>query len=199
MQSMGILEVFALCYRRCDAQEWTAAENSIFWQDFMPSYEDFITFADSHYVGGLAGSVVAVESLFRVWSTSSASEMPFARREGLYNSEHAAHMRYLYERYDIRVPDPTLPPDHLSNLLLFLQLLVEHAPPADVCMFIDEHLNWLPAYRRRITERAAEVTWPASLTGMLIDYLRHLKERFIAFEGLDIQRSDERERKRYAG
>ncbi len=142
----------------------------------IPSYEKFITFANQHYIGGLPTSIVAVESLFRTWSASCDSQVAFAKQTGLYNSDYADHMRYLFEAYNIQIPYKTLPPDHLSNLLIFLSLLVENASLSDVCTFIDEHLDWLPAYLERINERADKAIWLISLTQVLIKYLTCIKE-----------------------
>jgi len=194
------LGFFALFYRRCEERDWAALAVPHTWQAFMahicagqdggrdasapvPSclrqplaYEAFRQFAESHFVGGLPTSILAVESLYRRWTALPEAQVAFSQEKGLYGSDSAAHMRYLYQSLGIGLaPDNILPPDHLSLLLEFLGLLREHAPASDSCVFIDEHLAWLPGLQESIQKRAPEAEWLLAVTGLLAGYLAHMR------------------------
>jgi hypothetical protein len=204
MQSIEILTIFSLFYKRSGEAEWKSVVEKIGWQNFlaaahtpsrsndrpekptalstahrgteaMPSYREFIDFANKHYVGGLPISIVAVESLYRNWSFSQNIPLLFARESGLYDSDHAQHMRYLYQAYGVQPADVSLPPDHLSNLLPFLGLLTRYASRQEVEVFIDEHLSWIADLSDTIARRAPEALWLAAITTHLINYLSCLK------------------------
>ena len=185
------LGLFSLFYYRSSEAEWQALATPEARADFvasinsvascpqqvdLPSYPDFSDFADRRFVGGLRGSIVAVESLYRRWTEIAGAQLTFAHDTGFYDSDSAAHMRYLYQSLGIELdPQNILPPDHLSLLLGFLALLVEHSTPADSCTFIDEHLDWLPELSQTIRERAPDVGWLLALNELLIEYLKNMQ------------------------
>jgi len=137
-----------------------------------PSYADFAAFSNSHYIGGLQQSILAVESLYRTWTAMDGAQLVFSHETGFYDSDSAQHMRHLYKSLDIQLdPQNILPPDHLSLLLGFLSLLVEYSPAQDVNAFIVEHLDWLPLLYTTIQERAPQALWLLALTDVLIRYL----------------------------
>lgn len=88
--------------------------------------------------------IVPVESVFRRWTTDPSAEVPFAAEKGLLLSDHALHMKDLYETFCITIPDEyESMPDHLCLELEFAALLLEHEEEAKYRVFIAEHLNWL--------------------------------------------------------
>ena len=202
MQVSETLTSFALFFRRCEEEEWLALTNPDTWEDFLisstwgqeqnlaaylealaclktiPSYQDFRAFADRHFVGGLPTSILAVESLYRSWTTLPNATLSFAGEKGFYESDSAAHMRYLYRQFEVEIAsDAKLPADHLSLLLGFLAPLLENASPEDTRTFIDEHLDWLDELHTTITQRAPEAGWLMYITRLLIAYLDSLYQR----------------------
>jgi len=196
-ETLGFLALF---YRRCEEKDWAALAEPDTWQAFMthicaaqdggqdasaliPSclsqpltYESFRQFADSHFIGGLPTSILAVESLYRTWTALPEAQVAFSQEKGLYDSDSAAHMRYLYRNLGIELAsDNTLPPDHLSLLLEFLGLLGEYAPAVDSCVFIDEHLSWLPDLQKSIQKCAPEAEWLLAITELLMGYLDQMR------------------------
>jgi TorA maturation chaperone TorD len=88
--------------------------------------------------------VVPVESIYRRWTTDASAEVPFAAEKGLLLSDHALHMKTLYETFGITLPAEYEPmPDHLCLELEFAALLLEHNDESKYGLFIAEHLNWL--------------------------------------------------------
>ena len=88
--------------------------------------------------------VVPVESVFRRWTTDPSAEVPFAAEKGLLLSDHAMHMKDLYETFGISIPNEhESMPDHLCLELEFAALLLEHDEETKYGVFIAEHLNWL--------------------------------------------------------
>ena len=200
MRVSEVLNSLALFYRRCEEEDWALLTEPYTWHAFLVNlytgqagsrdlsaavssflmqplaYQDFRHFADSHFVGGLPTSILAVESLYRKRTALPQTPLAFSQESGLYDSDHAAHMRYLYQCLGIELaPDNILPPDHLSLLLGFLALLIEHAPAFDSCVFIDEHLAWLPDLLETIRKRAPEAEWLLVLTALLIGYLEQVR------------------------
>jgi len=205
MQNAEILNAFSLFYYRSSPEDWRELADPTTWQDFLtsiggkrdernsetitttrvpdclaelPVYEAFRSFADCHFTGGLSTSILAVESLYRTWTASPEADLIFANQHGFYDSDSAAHMRFLYASLGIELaPDGVLPADHLALLLSFLALLIENAPAADIQAFIDEHLNWLPELLEIIRQRAPEAAWLAAITELLIRYLQCLSPK----------------------
>lgn len=88
--------------------------------------------------------VVPVESIYRRWTSDASAEVPFAAEKGLLLSDHALHMRDLYEAFGIKIPaEFESMPDHLCLELEFAALLLEHTEEAKYAIFLAEHLNWL--------------------------------------------------------
>ena len=206
MNDVEVLEVFALFYRRCDERDWMRLSDQRTWQRFLrsvqqssgpasstgnllkipvslktpPTYREFRNFADSHFVGGLFSSVVAVESLYRAWTSLPDRQLVFDSLQGFYDSDSAAHMRYLYKSLGIDVAAHSLlPPDHLSLLLSFLGLLLENARPRDIHTFIDEHLDWIGNLLHTIRACQNPPDWMIAITELLIAYLENIKNRVL--------------------
>ena len=88
--------------------------------------------------------VLPVESVYRRWTSDASAEVPFAAEKGLLLSDHALHMKDLYETFGITIPEEyESMPDHLCLELEFAALLLEHDAETKYGVFIAEHLNWL--------------------------------------------------------
>ena len=88
--------------------------------------------------------IVPVESVYRRWTADSSAEVPFAAEKGLLMSDHALHMKTLYDSFGITIPpEYRAMPDHICLELEFAALLLENQENEKYCLFIKEHLDWL--------------------------------------------------------
>ena len=118
--------------------------------------------------------IVPVESVYKVWTTDSSCEMPFARETGLLQGDSAQHLYQVYREIGFELPAMYADrPDHLVLELEFMGLLVEAAEPAIQQLFIDQHLDWLP----RLVADAEHKAAPA----LYLDLFRWIEE-FLAVE-----------------
>lgn len=146
-----------------------------------PSYRSLV---NRILTPGVPGSVLPVESLYKNWSDDPEND--FAERTGMYLSDHALHMKALYEGFSIKVPERfRAMPDHLVLELEFYQLLLDAGRAEDASVFAKDHLDWISLYRTRLSERAADeddtrivaiVLFLEKLTGLLIDVLNTSEE-----------------------
>lgn len=88
--------------------------------------------------------IVPVESIYRQWTYDTTAEVPFAREKGLLMSDHALHIKTLYDAYGITIPSEYQSmPDHICLELEFAAFLLEQQATEQYFIFIREHLNWL--------------------------------------------------------
>jgi TorA maturation chaperone TorD len=144
MDNSEILTVFALLYRRIDADEYIQLASPGYWDDFLtavngripgttasmplPAYGELQGFAARHFTGGLPTSVMPVESLYRKWSGDKSCNTAFASASGLYASDSQQHLSYIYSELGLQLSDDCpLPIDHLSLTLELLAQLLQAA------------------------------------------------------------------------
>jgi putative dimethyl sulfoxide reductase chaperone len=88
--------------------------------------------------------IVPVESVYRRWTQDSTANVAFANEKGLLMSDHALHMKTLYDIYGITIPpEYQSMPDHICLELEFAAFLLERQEIKKHQQFIREHLNWL--------------------------------------------------------
>lgn len=88
----------------------------------------------------------AIESVHKIWSSDPSCEMPFANQKGLLQGDAAHHLYALYKEIGFEVPHTFADcPDHLVLELEFMGLLVEDADSAAQRIFLEQHLDWVPA------------------------------------------------------
>lgn len=90
----------------------------------------------------------AVESPYKEWHDGAGSD-------GLLGGPPADDMRQRYAVLEAS-PPAAYEPDHLALLLEYASLLVESDEPAAYAAFVDEHLDWLVAFRRLVEDAAAD-------------------------------------------
>lgn len=114
------------------------------WPALLPDLPSATAAYRQSFLFPVHSRVVPVESVYRRWTSDASAEVPFAAEKGLLLSDHALHMKDLYETFGITIPEEyESMPDHLCLELEFAALLLEHDAETKYGVFIAEHLNWL--------------------------------------------------------
>ena len=114
------------------------------WPALLPDLATATAAYRQSFVFPVHARVLPVESVYRRWTSDASAEVPFAAEKGLLLSDHALHMKDLYETFGITIPEEyESMPDHLCLELEFAALLLEHDAETKYGVFIAEHLNWL--------------------------------------------------------
>jgi TorA maturation chaperone TorD len=96
-------------------------------------------------------SVSLVESTYKPWTADSGCALALAGDKGLLMGDAALHMREMFRRLSLEVPEEfRSTPDHLVLELEFLSLLYHSATPAQAQRFIEDHLDWIPDLKDRV-------------------------------------------------
>lgn len=118
------------------------------WIDALktpPSFADYDGFCRRHFTGGLPGSALPVESLYR------PDAAPDAARGAGYGAEPARYMEELIERMGLSLPPAYRAwPDHLALELDMLAVLQRSGCESEARSFLSERFGWLADYRRRL-------------------------------------------------
>ena len=114
------------------------------WPALLPDLPSATAAYRQSFLFPVHSRVLPVESVYRRWTSDASAEVPFAAEKGLLLSDHALHMKDLYETFGITIPEEyESMPDHLCLELEFAALLLEHDAETKYGVFIAEHLNWL--------------------------------------------------------
>ena len=114
------------------------------WPALLPDLATATAAYRQSFVFPVHARVLPVESVYRRWTSDASAEVPFAAEKGLLLSDHALHMKDLYEAFGIRLPtEYESMPDHLCLELEFAALLLEHHQEEKYALFLAEHLDWL--------------------------------------------------------
>ena len=114
------------------------------WPALLPDLSTATAAYRQSFVFPVHSRVLPVESVYRRWTSDASAEVPFAAEKGLLLSDHALHMKDLYQTFGITIPEEyESMPDHLCLELEFAALLLEHDAETKYGVFIAEHLNWL--------------------------------------------------------
>ena len=114
------------------------------WPALLPDLATATAAYRQSFVFPVHARVLPVESVYRRWTSDASAEVPFAAEKGLLLSDHALHMKDLYEAFGISLPaEYESMPDHLCLELEFAALLLEHGEEAKYGLFLTEHLDWL--------------------------------------------------------
>ncbi|UTW68982.1 molecular chaperone TorD family protein [Anaerobacillus sp. HL2] len=82
-----------------------------------------------------------IESLYKQWTTDPTAQVSIAKNKGYLMGDAALHMKYLYDQYQIEVPEGfSNMPDHLTLQLEFLAFLHESGSYDTVKQFIGSTL-----------------------------------------------------------
>jgi len=94
-----------------------------------------------------------VESTYKPWTGDGSCALAFAGDKGLLMGDGAVHMREIYSRLSLEVPEEFRSmPDHLLLELEFLSLLYRSAAPEQIQGFMADHLDWVPELKERVDE-----------------------------------------------
>ena len=114
------------------------------WPALLPDLSTATASYRQSFMFPVHSRVLPVESVYRRWTSDSSAEVPFAAEKGLLLSDHALHMKDLYEAFGISLPtEYESMPDHLCLELEFAALLLEHHQEEKYALFLAEHLDWL--------------------------------------------------------
>ena len=114
------------------------------WPALLPDLATATAAYRQSFVFPVHSRVLPVESVYRRWTSDASAEVPFAAEKGLLLSDHALHMKDLYEAFGISLPaEYESMPDHLCLELEFAALLLEHQETEKFALFLTEHLDWL--------------------------------------------------------
>ena len=114
------------------------------WPALLPDLATASAAYRQSFVFPVHSRVLPVESVYRRWTSDASAEVPFAAEKGLLLSDHALHMKDLYEAFGISLPaEYESMPDHLCLELEFAALLLEHQETEKFALFLTEHLDWL--------------------------------------------------------
>ena len=114
------------------------------WPALLPDLPSATAAYRQSFLFQVHSRVLPVESVYRRWTSDASAEVPFAAEKGLLLSDHALHMKDLYQTFGITIPEEyESMPDHLCLELEFAALLLEHDAETKYGVFIAEHLNWL--------------------------------------------------------
>jgi len=97
-----------------------------------------------------------VESTYKPWTGDDSCALAFGGDKGLLMGDGAVHMREIYSRLSLEVPEEfRSTPDHLLLELEFLSLLYRSAAPEQIQGFIADHLDWVPELKERVDQAAS--------------------------------------------
>ncbi|MCU4718276.1 TorD/DmsD family molecular chaperone [Halapricum hydrolyticum] len=110
-----------------------------------------------------------IESPYKEWHEGAGSD-------GLLGGPPADDMRRKYAALDAS-PPVAYQPDHLALLLEYASLLVESADRDVYATFVDEHLDWLPAFRHRVEDAAADAPFYRRSVALVCDAVAAERDR----------------------
>lgn len=110
-----------------------------------PSFADYDGFCRRHFTGGLPGSALPVESLYRI------EDAQHGAGDAGYGAESAQYMEELIESMGLSLPPAYRAwPDHLALELDMLAVLQRSGCEAEARSFLSERFGWLADYRQRL-------------------------------------------------
>ncbi|MDD4601411.1 Chaperone protein TorD [bioreactor metagenome] len=154
--------------------------SSTLYDDWPTIANDLATVAAAYrqsFIFPIDSRIVPVESIYRQWTHDTTAELSFAREKGLLMSDHALHIKTLYDSYGITIPpEYHSMPDHICLELEFAAFLLEQQETEKYLIFIKEHLNWLD----ELAEAAEKQNIP--------DYYRQIIKLTAQFLSLELRR-----------
>ena len=94
-----------------------------------------------------------VESVYKVWTTDPSAELSIASSKGYFMGDAALHIRYLFEQFQISIPEEYKNmPDHLTLLLEFLSYLLREDRKEFAKQFIIDHFDWLDEFMQELKQ-----------------------------------------------
>ena len=139
------------------------------WPQLLPDLQAATADYQQSFLLPIETRIVPVESIYRRWTQDAGAELPFSAEKGLLMSDHALHVKALYDAYGISIPaEYQSAPDHICLELEFAAFLLELNELEQHSLFLAEHLNWLdelvadaekqeiPSYYQQIVKLTAQ-------------------------------------------
>lgn len=134
--------------RRAPLQEFLA-EAEVAALFAPPSFAELSAFAARHFVGGLPGAALPIESLYVPWAPKGTRAL--THQTGHYQSPRSVYMRDLLAALGLEISGACgAYPDHLSIEMEVLAFLLEEGRADDARQFLAERFGWLSDYRGRL-------------------------------------------------
>ncbi|MFV9510041.1 TorD/DmsD family molecular chaperone [Tepidibacillus sp. LV47] len=112
-----------------------------------------------------------VESVYKVWTTDPTFSLPIANSKGYFFGDSALHLKYLYEQFQLEIPEEfSNMPDHLTLLLEFLAFLIKEGTDDQVKQLLMDHFDWLNDFRLKLS-KVRNSDFYLNVTDVLIDIL----------------------------
>jgi TorA maturation chaperone TorD len=90
-------------------------------------------------------NVSLVESFYKPWTQDRHCPLPFSTARGLLMGDSALHLSEVYGQWGLELPvEFKSCPDHLVLEMELLSYLYKWAAEAEIRMFIEDHLDWIP-------------------------------------------------------
>lgn len=160
-----------------------------FFQNAFPSYENMKQVYLESFIGPNEPFAPPIESLYKQWTDDASASVSFAKQKGYFFGDPALHVQYLYQQFRLELPDEYKPiPDHLTLLLEFLVLLVDHGSADSIQQFITDHFDWLEDFMAELM-KAEQSTFYVSIT-QLVNQLVHSYSFDRMVELVDVERSE---------
>ncbi|MFW6458818.1 MAG: TorD/DmsD family molecular chaperone [Halodesulfurarchaeum sp.] len=111
----------------------------------------------------------AVESAYKEWYEGPGSD-------GLLNGPPAEDMRNRFETIGVSPPSAYMA-DHLALLFEYASILLANGTESQHQVFVEDHLDWLPAFRRRVENAAADAPFHRAAVAMTEDAIASVRDR----------------------
>lgn len=128
------------------------------------------------FVGPFPPFALPVESVYKGWAHEGTTPIVAPDARGMFMGEPAVDMLKRYQYYDIQVPVAFKDtPDHLALLLEYMGLLCEAESEAQG-IFLRDHLDWVPEFRRLI-DRCSDSGFYRCVAGATESFLAYEQRR----------------------
>ncbi len=109
-------------------------------------------------------SISLVESYYKAWTVDPSCALPFASERGLLMGDSALHLLEVYDQCGLKTSEEFRScPDHISLELEFLSYLYQCATGAEIKMFINDHLNWIPLLKEEVNRHQGHPFYVSAL------------------------------------
>ena len=140
---------------------------------FQPGWESDFHFRELRkeyhrlFLDPQGASISLAESFYKPWTQDPLCHLPFGREKGFLLGDSALHMQALFENLGLEVPEEFRAcPDHLALEMEFLSLLYRWSADRAIKRFIEDHLDWLPQLKEKLSEAQAHPVYAGAVEAL---------------------------------